>query len=364
VTRRQAPVVSVIVPAHNAEETLPETIDSVRRQTLPDFELIVIDDGSTDGTAQCLQGIDDPRIRVFSYPNGGLAVARNRGIENSLGEFVTFIDADDLWTPDKLELQVEALRRRPEAVLAYSWTAFIDGQGNFLFAKEPSHLEGDVYSDLLKNCFVASGSNILMRKSCVDVVGGFDPKVEAAQDWDLCLRVAAHGEFVVVPRYQILYRIWERAMSGNALRAERACTGLCQRGFGRVAGISVDTQRQSLSNIKQYVAFLYLTRAPGRDVRKEAGRKLRECIRLYPRTLLTRKTRNLLLTWGMLHFLPFSMWRPTVMGLLRWYGRWLMLTDREVRALTRSRSMEENFSIAAATTRDGLSRTATPDVSV
>lgn len=340
-TARHPPLVSVIVPAHNAEETLSETIESVRRQTLSDFELIIIDDGSTDGTLECLQGIDDQRIRVFSYPNGGLAVARNRGIEKSLGEFITFIDADDLWTPDKLELQVQALRRRPEALLAYSWTAFVDRQGNFLFAKEPCHLEGDVYSDLLKNCFVASGSNILMRRSCVDLVGGFDPTVEAAQDWDLCLRVAARGEFVVVPRYQILYRIWDGAMSGNASRAERACTGLCQKGFGRIPGITVDTQRQSLSNVQQYVAFLYLTRTPGRDVRKQAGRKLRECIRLYPRTLLTRKTRNLLLTWTVLHFLPFPMWRPTVMGLLRWYGRWMMLTDREVRALTRLRSADE-----------------------
>jgi len=338
VTARRPPLVSVIVPAHNAAETLSETIDSVRRQTFLDFELIIIDDGSTDGTADCLRGVDDPRIRVFSYPNGGLAVARNRGIEKSLGELITFIDADDLWTPDKLELQVEALRQRPDAVLAYSWTAFVDRKGNFLFAKEPSHLEGDVYVDLLKSCFVASGSNILVRRTCVEVVGGFDPTVEAAQDWDLCLRVAAHGEFVVVPRYQILYRIWEGAMSGNAIRAERACTGLCQEGFGRVPGISVDTQRESLSNVKQYVAFLYLTRTPGRGVRRDAGRKLRECIRLYPRTLLTRKTRNLLLTWTLLHFLPFPMWRPTVMSLLRWYGRWLVLTDRDVRALTRSRS--------------------------
>ena len=91
---------------------------------------------------------------------------------------------------------------------------------------------------------------------------------------------------------------------------------------------------------------------------------MRKCIRLYPRTLLTRKTRNLLLTWMVLHFLPFPMWRPTVIGLLRWYGRWLMLTDRGVRALTRSRSLEASTSIATVITRDPISRTAGPDLSV
>ena len=188
---------------------------------------------------------------------------------------------------------------------------------------------------------MASGSNILLRRSCVDLIGGFDTTLAAAQDWDLCLRVAARGQFVVVPRYQILYRIWEGAMSGNADRLERACLDLCQRAFSRVPGISVATQRESLSNVKQYVAFLYLTRTPGRDVRKEAGRKLAECIRLYPRTLLTGKTRNLLLTWTLLHLLPFPRWRPTVTSLLRWYGRWLILRRREVRALAKARGSWE-----------------------
>ena len=138
----------------------------------------------------------------------------------------------------------------------------MDRQGSFLFAKEPCYLEGEVYPDLLRSCFVASGSNILLRRSCVDLVNGFDPTLEAAQDWDLCLRVAAHGQFVVVPRYQILYRIWEGAMSGNADRIERACLLLCQRAFSTVPGVSAEAQRESISNVKQYAAFLYLTRTP------------------------------------------------------------------------------------------------------
>ena len=105
------PDVSVVVPTYNAAETLLETIESVRRQTLSAIELIVIDDGSTDDTSRLLGTVHDPRLQVFSYPNAGIAAARNRGLERARGEFVSFIDADDLWTADKLELQLEALRR-------------------------------------------------------------------------------------------------------------------------------------------------------------------------------------------------------------------------------------------------------------
>ena len=83
-------------------------------------------------------------------------------------------NSDDLWTPDKLELQLQALRQPLEAALAYSWTAFVDEHGDFLFAKDASCCEGDVYAELLRHCFVASGSNILVRKSCALAVGGFD----------------------------------------------------------------------------------------------------------------------------------------------------------------------------------------------
>ena len=333
---RAAPTISVVVPAYNAEQTLLQAIDSVRRQTFTDFELIVIDDGSTDGTLRRLQAIPDPRLRVFTYPNGGLPSARNRGIERSLGEFVSFIDADDLWTPDKLELQLQALRVDPEAAVAYSWTAFIGRNGGFLFAKEPSQIEGEVYSDLLTGNFVASGSNILVRKSCAHAVGGFDATLGSANDWDFCLRLAARWPFVVVPKYQVLYRIWEGAMSADAQRCERDCLNACERALQKLAEVPLWRRKQVKSNVKQYAAFLYLTRASGVNVQKQAGRRLAECIRLYPRTLLTHKTRKLLVAWSLLCLLPGGMRRPAMTSLLRCYGRWLLLRRREVRELVKA----------------------------
>jgi glycosyltransferase involved in cell wall biosynthesis len=318
------PLVSVIVPVYNAKTTLPDTIDSIQRQTFQDFELIVIDDGSTDGTLEWVRSVRDRRLHVFSYPNGGLSVARNRGIERSQGEFISFIDSDDLWTPDKLALQLQALRQQPEAALAYSWTALVDEQGDFLFAKDASYCEGDVYAELLRHCFVASGSNMLVRKSCALAVGGFDTAVPAAGDWQFCLRVAARWRFAVVPRYQILYRISERAMSANAQRSEEAMLRICDQAFEAHPRL-LPKRGECLSNVKQYIAFLYLTRASGREVWKKSGQKLAECICLHPRTLLTRKTWHLLFTWSLLQLLPVRKRRLAVITLLRIYGRWSML---------------------------------------
>jgi hypothetical protein len=326
------PQVSVIVPAYNAEATLPDTVDSIQRQTFQDFELIVIDDGSTDGTLVWLRSVFDSRLQVFSYSNGGLTVARNRGIERSRGEFISFIDSDDLWTPDKLALQLQALRQSPEAALAYSWTAFLDQHGDFLFAKEASYCEGDVYAELLRHCFVANGSNILVRTTCARAVGGFDTALPRAADWDFYLRIAARWRFAVVPRYQILYRISDRAMSADAPASEEAMLRICDRVFEARPQL-LPMRDESLANVKQQIAFLYLSRAPGLEAWKKAGQKLVECIRLYPRTILTWKTWRLIFAWSLLQLLPVRRRRPTQTTFLRLYGRWSMLWRPEVRRL-------------------------------
>ena len=112
------PIISVTIPTYNAESTILETVESFQNQTFSDWELIVINDGSKDKTLELLQSIEDERIKIFSYENAGLAAARNRGIYHATGEFIAFLDADDMWTPDKLELQLAALQQHPEAGVA------------------------------------------------------------------------------------------------------------------------------------------------------------------------------------------------------------------------------------------------------
>lgn len=112
------PRISVIIPAYNSENTIIHTINSVLNQTFTDLELIVINDGSQDSTLDIVKQIQDPRIKVFSYSNAGGNVSRNRGLKLAVGEFVSFLDADDLWTPNKLESQLKALEKNLSAKVA------------------------------------------------------------------------------------------------------------------------------------------------------------------------------------------------------------------------------------------------------
>ncbi|MFM6395643.1 glycosyltransferase family 2 protein [Planktothrix sp.] len=157
------PLISVVIPTYNAEKTIEETIHSVLNQTVSDLELIVVNDGSTDSTLEIISKFTDPRLKVFSYPHSGANSARNRGLEQASGEYISFIDADDLWTPDKLELQLKVLQENPEAKVAYSWTDCIDESSQFLRRGGHVTVNGDVYLHLLVANFLENGSNPLMR---------------------------------------------------------------------------------------------------------------------------------------------------------------------------------------------------------
>ena len=289
------PTISVIVPAYNAEHTILETIASVQQQTFSDLELIVINDGSTDQTLKLLDTVKDPRLKTFSYSNGSLPVARNRGISHATGEFITFLDADDLWTPDKLELQLTALQQHPQAGVAYSWTHFMDEKGEFFHAGDPVFFEGNVYIKLLIKNFIYNGSNPLIRRQAIDTVGKFDPVVTSCEDWDFWLRLAARWHFVVVPKPQIFYRQSLGAMSSNIEVMEKSSLIVIEKGFQSVPLEFQSLKNQSLANLYQYLAQLCLTRIPGAAGAKPASQKLQKAIRLHPQILLEKRSQALVI---------------------------------------------------------------------
>ncbi|MBD2305937.1 glycosyltransferase [Chroococcidiopsis sp. FACHB-1243] len=288
------PTISVIVPAYNSQNTILETIASIQKQTFTDFELIVIDDGSSDRTLELIQTVRDPRIQVASYENGGVSVARNRGISLSTGEYITFIDADDLWTPDKLELQLAALQQHPAAGVAYSWTCFMDRQGKFFHDDRPIYFEGNVYAELLKTNFLLSGSNPLIRRTALADVGEFDPSLTHAEEWDLYLRLAAKYDFVVVPKTQIFYRQTAGSASAKIEVMEKDAIRVIDRAFQLAPAQLQYLKNQSLANLYRYLAHLYLTKIPGAAAAGVAWHKLRMAIQLQPRILLNRKVQTLL----------------------------------------------------------------------
>jgi glycosyltransferase involved in cell wall biosynthesis len=288
------PTISVIVPAYNSQNTILETIASIQKQTFTDFELIVIDDGSSDRTLELIQTVRDPRIQVASYENGGVSVARNRGISLSTGEYITFIDADDLWTPDKLELQLKALQQHPAAGVAYSWTCFMDRQGKFFHDDRPIYFEGNVYAELLKTNFLLSGSNPLIRRTALADVGEFDSTLTHAEEWDLYLRLAAKYNFVVVPKTQIFYRQTAGSASAKIEVMEKDAIRVIDRAFQLAPAQLQFLKNQSLAHLYRYLAHLYLTKIPGATAAGVAWHKLQMAIQLQPRILINRKVQTLL----------------------------------------------------------------------
>jgi len=224
------PLVSVVVPAFNAASTLSLTLSSIANQTYRSLDIIVVDDGSTDRTAAIARHfrLSEPRLRVITQPNGGVAAARNAGIRSSKGEFVAFIDADDLWHPTKIELQIEALLAEdPDVALVYSPYRVIDTDGNVIASSRRHGASGWVLNRHLYENIVGNGSSVLVRKAVLQELGGFDSWLreqgaEGCEDLLLQLRIAARYKFREVPAYLIGYRKHRGNMSSDRDRMSRS----------------------------------------------------------------------------------------------------------------------------------------------
>ncbi|MEH2437731.1 MAG: glycosyltransferase [Nostoc sp.] len=259
---QRLPKISVIIPAYNSEKTIIYTVKSVLNQTFTDLELIVINDGSRDSTLEIVTQIKDSRIKVFSYPNAGGNVSRNRGLHLAVGEFVSFLDADDLWTPDKLHSQLKALQENITAKVAYSWTDYIDENGKFTLSGKRINLNGNVHENLLLNNFLENGSNPLICRKSLIQLGSFDESLSAAQDWDMWLRLASKFDFVCVPSVQILYRISANSVSSNLVRQEKSCLQVLKRAYKESSYLRKAPARSTLKhnwNISLANLYKYLT---------------------------------------------------------------------------------------------------------
>jgi glycosyltransferase involved in cell wall biosynthesis len=214
------PTVSVVIPTYNALKFLPETIASVMAQTFQDFELLLIDDGSSDGTAdwvaQYNQNVEDEskghKIRFFQQHRGGVSKARNLGIENAQGEFVAFLDADDLWVSTKLAQQVNYLNQHPRVGLVHGAIALMDEAGTLTGRVLSSKPIASSLPRLLTQNAVAC-QTVLVRRSCFEQAGRFDSQADTVEDWDLWMRVARFYPIVGLPEVLAHYRQVESSLS-------------------------------------------------------------------------------------------------------------------------------------------------------
>lgn len=288
-------MISVIIPAYNAQATIAKTIESVRQQTYSDLEIIVINDGSSDRTAEIVNNIKDPRIKLFNYPNGGVATARNRGIAKAEGEYIAFLDADDFWIEDKLELQLQALIKNPDAGVAYSWTYFLYSK-DVCYPSEPVYHQGNIYPQLLTKNFLHHGSNPLIRREAIASVGKFDPSFPHCADWDYYLRLAAKYDFANVPKHQIYYRQSANSMTSKIDDIERQLCQMLDKTYQTVPRQLQHLQQQSKSWIWQYCSQQYLEYGRDRQSIIKAANYLWRSIIFYPRSLLETYTYKLT-TW-------------------------------------------------------------------
>jgi glycosyltransferase involved in cell wall biosynthesis len=308
--------ISVIIPAYNAEGTILETIESVQQQTFSDLEIIVIDDGSSDRTLDLLDTVVDERLKVYSYEHEGVSVARNRGIAQATGAYISFIDADDLWTKDKLSKQLLALQQTEQAGVAYSHLIYLvesvdtrDNTKNTSFVPgEKLTFRGNIYPDLLLGNFIGNGSNILARREAIESVGEFDPTLKSCEDWDYFLRLAAKWDFVLVPEPQIFYRKSAGTLTSNAQIMEETGLQVLKRAHQTsILNHSEQQKNRSIANFYRYCSQLYLNSSSSFKDAAQARIRLWQAIRLYPAILLEKTTGTILVKLFLQQVLPINL---------------------------------------------------------
>lgn len=258
-----------IIPAYNAAAFIAETLKSVRRQAFGDIEVLVVDDGSTDATADIATAFadGDRRFRVIAKPNGGVGSARNCGLAEAAGHFVAFLDADDLWHPEKLAAQVDALTRSGDAA-AFSLHVGIDRDGRFLAPSTRWPFETFPLPAHMVLRPVGNGSSLMVRRDVAQAVGGFDEAfvklgLGGCEDLDFELRVAARHPIRCVPYFHVGYRVYEGNMSSDRERMAKALTAVVDLHLQRNPGLPDFCRR--MARLKSFEYTIWLMREASLD---------------------------------------------------------------------------------------------------
>lgn len=220
-------LVSVTMPAYNADAYIAQAIGSVLAQTYRLWELIIVDDGSSDRTAEIAGGYDDPRIRLVRQANGGEAAARNTALKHMQGEYLAFLDADDLYLPDHLELTAGYLSSHPDADGVYTDGYYVNQSGKklqTLSSRRRGPFQGDVFEEVVYGSDVfGPPACVLLRTDPISIHGlGFDERIVIGPDWDFFTKYASIGRFGYVDRVTCLYRLHTTNISVRTGLKERA----------------------------------------------------------------------------------------------------------------------------------------------
>lgn len=280
------PRCSVIVPVYNAAAFLADTIESVRRQTVRDWELILVDDGSTDNSLECLQRMAEPRIQIRHQTNQGPSAARNHGLRVASAPCVFFLDSDDCLAADALERLLAPLDADPGLVAAYGEVATMDEAGlpigsgaKPLFNARPS---GDVVAALVQRNFIVTGGALCLRREAALAVGAFREDLHVAEDLEFWCRLALHGPLQYVPAPPVLrYRIRQgsvvRSRGKDPIDALRCIAAIFENPElqHRLGGETAGLRRKAEASVYSFTANEYLRTGDWPAARKLLGQSLR-----------------------------------------------------------------------------------------
>jgi Glycosyl transferase family 2 len=212
---RDPPAVTVVIPTHNRKRLLELTLGSALRQRDVALEVVVVDDGSSDGTAPIVEGFGDVRVRLVRHETArGVSAARNRGIAEARGEWISFLDDDDLWAPDKVALQLDAVQQTGQ-LWAYTGHVNITSDHRVVGGAPPCAPEKVQDSLRRTNLIPGGGSNVLAQTDLVRSLGGFDEMLGILEDWDMWIRLAREGRPAWVRKPLVAYRIHGANSSRN-----------------------------------------------------------------------------------------------------------------------------------------------------
>ncbi len=250
-------LVSVVIPNYNYARFLREAIDSVLAQTYAEIEIIVVDDGSTDDSKDILKSYGQ-QIKAVFQQNQGVSAARNNGVNESRGEFISFLDADDLWLPAKIEKQVVRFQEDEKLGLVHVGVVEVDANGDFLLERLEG-LEGDVSGELLliKQTILGGGSGLMVRRDVFDEVGGFDNRLSTSADWDLFYQISSRYPIGFVPEILLKYRVHNSNMHSNVSAMEHDMMIAFEKAFIEMTPELKKIRRRAYGSLHQNLAGSY-----------------------------------------------------------------------------------------------------------
>lgn len=263
------PEVSVVIPVHNGAAFVSKAITSVLGQTFRDFDLLVIDDGSTDETASVVNSFDDTRLRYFHQENRGISPTRNVGIKRSSGRWVAFLDCDDFWFPTKLEAQLAVARTRPNAGMIYCSAELRTANGEVL-RHYPATVEGRPLDQLLiGNCISGSASSAMLRRDILDQIGYFDEQLPVCEDWELWLRAARATDFAKVDDPLVCIVNRPGSLGKRADQIRDVSIAVADRAFATYAADRRHLRRRMLWQIHYFAAVTHQEQKAFRAARRD-----------------------------------------------------------------------------------------------